>query len=998
MRGFSKFSLALIVTLCSFIGNDGYSQNKLDSLLSVESEWETEDTTKVNLILDIVTHLGRARPEFRKEKLDQAVVLSEKLNYPEGLAQAYKHFQRHYLYRNNMDSSIYFADKALLLARDLADTALIRNVMANLSTAFRVTGKLEKAKDNFQQILELDLTEGNVRRIATTYTNLGGVHAQLKQLDKSMEYFLTAEPYINEANHPDLFARYYLEFGHLYRDLENAEKTLEYYRKSKVVAEENDLSRRAFAANINLTGYLAFDLGKDLDEAFESATAALQQARKLRDSRGTARVYMTLGSIESRRENYAEALTYYDKAIPMFERMNDTHNLIGALKFQVDVYRIRKEYTKAITVSERIVDLAKKRKDLQGVVYQTRVIALIYLDLGNFKKAYEYEREGALLADSLSDVRNAVQVGRLESAVELAEKEKENAILTANNELELEKSQRATLQRNILIIIALIVAVGAVIIFTLQRARQRAITKLVSYEKNLNKMRTDVFMSIAHEIRTPLTLIYGPARELQRNPESEKGRLKTIMKTVTNNCEKIIARIEEIFDLSKLENQDLALHNSDLRLKPFVEAIFNSHEIVASLKKVSISLNYTLEEDIVVTFDQVKVTKIVENLLSNAVKFTPTGGEIRMDVFENGDQGILCFRIVDSGLGIKPEDLSKIFERYYRSEEAVKIGGSGIGLALARELARLMDGDIKVESELGEGSVFTFSIPFMLPTSTVDVEELVRKPDDSSESSLEYRMDSVSDARVLVVEDDLGMQEYLNSLLSPQYTVSVVGDGVEALETLNDSDEEFDLIISDIMMPRMDGFELLDKLKTDAGLCGIPIIMLTAKTGLEDRLKALRIGVDDYINKPFDSRELLYRVSNLISNKKARGNTIEEESDEMESELPAYDIQWLSRVEGIVKREIDNTEFSVGDLADEMASSTRQVQRKLNSLTGLTPVQYIRQVKLDEARALLESGQYQTVSEVSYRVGFDTPYYFSTLFFKQYGKRPTEYLRFINSA
>lgn len=992
-----RINFIIIPTLIIISSTSTYGQSGMDSLITAESEYQNRDTVKAKLILEILTQLGRSRPDYRRQKLEEVVALCEDIEYPSGLAQSYKHFQRHFLYQNAFDSSIYFANKSLEIARSIGDTVLYRNVLVNRSTAQRVTRDFEEAKNSFLEVLEIDIRRRDTRRIAEGHVNLGGIYNQLKQLDKSMETFLAGESYVEEAGDAEIYARYYLEFGHLYRALEDIEKTIEYYEKSKAVAEESDLKRRAFAANINLTNYLAFNVkGGDLDKAFESATSALTIARELRDIRGTARVYTTLGSIENRRGNNGEAMQYYEKAIPIFERIRDSDNLINALKSIADIHRFQGDYRQSIEVSERIIDLAKKRKDLQSLLYQTRVVALCYRDLKNYKQAFEYEKEGALLADSLNDVQNAVQVGRLESAVELAEKEKENAVLAANNELEAEKREKATFQRNVLIAIAMVVIVSALVISLLQRARQRAIKKLVRYEQDLNKMRTDVFMSIAHEIRTPLTLIYGPSKELARNPEGDSGRLQTIMKTVTHNCEKIIQRIQEIFDLSKLEMQDLAIDTSTVRLKPFVQSLFAAHQYAAGLKGITAELHYRLAEATLVRLDEAKVTKVVENLLSNAVKYTPREGQVSLEVLEDSNEGRIIFKVSDTGPGISQDDLSRVFERYFRSEEAIKIGGAGIGLALARELAQLMEGDIAAESELGKGSVFTFSIPFVMATldegERVDYETSVEPQETEADMTLVK-----PSANVLVVEDDLDMQEYLKNLLTPRYQVKVAGDGLEALELLSKGEWDFDLIISDIMMPRMDGFELLDRIKSNDQLSSLPIIMLTAKTGLEDRLKALRVGVDDYINKPFDSRELLYRVTHLINNKMSRGKAAEIDSQE-EDQLPTYDQEWLAKVETIVKRELDNTEFGVGDLADEMASSTRQVQRKLSSLTGLTPVQYIRQVKLDAARTLLESGRYQTVSEVSYRVGFDTPYYFSTLFYKQYGKRPKDYIRLSQSA
>ncbi len=999
----SVFRLIALIFIC-YLGSIStfQGQSKIDSLLYDESRYSEQDTVKVNKLLGVLSAMRSIKHPQRTTKLAEAQSLAETLSYTAGIARTQFEYMRYYIELQKYDSVFHYARKALETAEALEETELLRDISHNYAAILRIRNRNDEAENFFLKALDLSKQLDDPYGVGMAYSNLSVLYWQMNRFDRAKEMLIACEPYLDKANNPLLSTNYYLNRGILYKSLRDSAETVRSFRKSKEIARKNNLPDKEFAASINLTNYLTFNLkNPDLDQGLKEALETLELAQKLGNKRGQIAVYSTLANIYGKRKERNMAITYYDKAIEAAEELGLPSRMMTSLRNKALILRDLSQYDRSIEAAKRLSEVAKKYKNLYYDMQATNIIASNSGRKGDYKNAYEYERKARILVDSLRDERNARQIGRLESAVELANKEKENTLLVANNQLEAQKREKATLQRNLLTGVVLLGLISAVVIFYSQKARQKAIRKLVDYEKGLNKMRTEVFMSIAHEIRTPLTLIYGPTLELQRNKENDTGRTQTILKTITNNCEKIIQRIEEIFDLSKLENESITVDESVVLLKPFVDKLCQPHEISAELGELTFQVDFELEEDIRLSLDKIKVAKIVENLLNNAVKYTPANGNIRLKVYEDAQEGTLSFSVEDTGAGIKSQDLPRVFERYFRSEEAARIGGTGIGLALAKELAQLMGGDITVESHVGKGSKFVFSIPFKLAPSNTEIPETnsstLQMLDDHSSPEL-TELPQTSGARVLVVEDNRDMSKYLKDLLATSYQVTTAFDGLEAWEILKGSNQSFDLIISDVMMPRMDGFEFLERLKADDNLCSVPVVMLTAKTAQEDRIEALRVGVDDYIHKPFDARELLYRVVNLIGNKKMRDTDENKEPSGDANGISTFDMEWLANIESIVEREIENTEFSVSDLASQMASSIRQVQRKLSSLTGLTPVQYIRQVKLSMARELLESGRYQTVSEVSYKVGFDTPYYFSTLYFKQYGKKPTEYFKLRNTA
>jgi DNA-binding response OmpR family regulator/anti-sigma regulatory factor (Ser/Thr protein kinase) len=425
-----------------------------------------------------------------------------------------------------------------------------------------------------------------------------------------------------------------------------------------------------------------------------------------------------------------------------------------------------------------------------------------------------------------------------------------------------------------------------------------------------------------------------------------------------------------------------------------------------------------LSKDLVIELDRNKIEKVINNLISNALKFTPKDGRIQVSLVQVSDTSYLEIKVKDSGRGIHPDDLKHIFERYFQSKTNTALeGGTGIGLALTKELVELMDGTISVHSEVGKGTVFEIKMPYQLAVdseqNTVDSEQLAVTNLRGFQNLRDLNQPKTSTEKdtILLVEDNPSLQEFVYSILEPYYNVTITGNGVEALEQL--ATGNWQLVLSDVMMPEMDGFTLLEKVKTNDDFCSIPFILLTARADIQDKLHGLRIGVDDYMTKPFEVEELLLRIRNLITNSKNRVFEIDEEEVENTPALTAIprtakkkveekiiekvqitsaDIEWLSQVETIVKRELRNKQFTIDLLADEIFVSKRQFARKVKLITGLPPGAYVRNIRLQEARKVFETEETFTVSEVSYRVGFENVSHFSKLFKKEFGKRPQEYL------
>ena len=545
--------------------------------------------------------------------------------------------------------------------------------------------------------------------------------------------------------------------------------------------------------------------------------------------------------------------------------------------------------------------------------------------------------------------------------------------------------------------------------------------------RELDKVKSRFFANISHELRTPLTLILGHIGILEReNYGAITQKVASSLSVSKQNSQRLLKLVEEILDLSKLESGQLQLHEKTVAFYPIINRVYDMFRSYAAQKKLKLSLNYKLSKDVIIELDENKFEKVLTNLLSNAIKYTDSGSiQLEVDEIENpGKQ--LQLKIIDTGRGIHANDIPHIFERFYQSEQpnATTEGGAGIGLALAKELTELMGGTLSVQSQYGEGSTFCVTLPKKVylqgpttenhakgkgtDTAIPVVQEKVHITETipvevplSSEPGLDTKSTiTQKEHTVLVVEDHDDMRRFIVSILEGYYHVHTAVDGIQALELLNKSKDLPDLILSDIMMPHMDGFALLEKIKSDPDRCNIPIVMLTARAAQEDRLQALTIGVDDYLTKPFDEKELLVRMRNLLVNYNERKKWQQAPQDPSAKVVPditfekqpeSWKKEWLQQAEDIVKREITNYKYKVSDLAAEMLVSERQLRTKMKQVTGLSPNQFIREIKLQKARLLLENNNKSTIAEIAYAIGFDTPEYFSKVYENHFGKRPTTY-------
>jgi signal transduction histidine kinase/DNA-binding response OmpR family regulator/ligand-binding sensor domain-containing protein len=520
----------------------------------------------------------------------------------------------------------------------------------------------------------------------------------------------------------------------------------------------------------------------------------------------------------------------------------------------------------------------------------------------------------------------------------------------------------------------------------------------------VDRLKSRFFLNISHEFRTPLTLILGPAEQglaaTNSNSKDEKFR------TINENAKRLLGLVNQLLDFSRLESGAMRLSVARGDLVPFIRRLVLSFESWAERKKIDLTFRSDCES-LSGLFDGEKLEKVVNNLVSNAMKFAEEGGAVNVSVtefrYQISDiqiQNSVTMSVTDTGPGIAPEHLAHIFDRFYRVDETHATEGTGIGLALTKELVELHHGTIIVESAPGKGSVFTVTIPIDESSFRSDeiaedlpAEEQLERPDAHSPEKKSVSVvapgPTAGKPTILVVEDNPDLRQYIREYFSAEYVVEQAENGRVGCERAREIVP--DLVISDIMMPEMDGLELCSALKHDLRTSHVPVLLLTARAGTDSKVEGLDIGADDYMTKPFEMKELLARVRNMIEQRrilraKFSAAAVLRPGDVAVSSM---DDELLKKVMRVIENRMGQEKLEAEDIAREVALSRRHLDRKLLGLTNLSTAELVRYVRLQRANELLEK-RAGTVAEIAYQVGFGNPSYFASCFRERFGCLPSE--------
>ena len=525
-------------------------------------------------------------------------------------------------------------------------------------------------------------------------------------------------------------------------------------------------------------------------------------------------------------------------------------------------------------------------------------------------------------------------------------------------------------------------------------------------EEELNNERLRFFTNITHELRTPLTLILGPLEDLQEDKDLLPYQQKKIS-IIHNSAIRLLNLINQILEFRKTETQNKKLCVSKDNLAALVTEVGLKYKELNPKK--NIEFNIAIESDpLPLYFDKEIITIILDNLISNAIKYTEKGYiNISLYTIRKNNTDYAEIRVSDTGQGIPSEELPHIFERYYQAKNDRQVSGTGIGLALVKNLVKLHQGEIHAESILGKGSSFRFSLiinniyPNALHTDSEEKEQNSNHDTESAEDSMLNNNISGEKPILLVVEDNPDICEYISESFSDSFEVITAEEG-EAGYRMAISQIP-DIIVTDIMMAGMDGITFCKIIKGDVRTSHIPVIMLTAKDSLQNKEEGYLAGADSYLTKPFSASLLRSRIHNLLESRKKLANQFSnnlninsDKSIILHESLNQLDNEFIQKITQIIEDNLKSEKIDVTYLADKLCMSKSTLYRKIKALTGISTNEYVRKIKMQNAEKLMLEGRY-TISEIAFRVGMNSPVYFRQCFKEEFGISPSEYLKHLKS-
>lgn len=888
----------------------------------------------------------------------EALAIFQQLGIKDAVAACYNNIGTYNYTLTRYDSAIAYFRKSLSLYEELGITKEVAKLMGNVALCQEAMGDYAGALEVYFKALKMCETIGNKEGMAVAYNQIAINYSRQKDFRKALEFYQKSlDTFFEEHNlyfagltYNDM-VRSYIEIGEYEKAMSAAQKALTIAKQQRSLSIEADALK-----NI---GFVYFKTNKlPLAASYYKKALATRPERvaegKTTDLLLLSQLYTTLGKADS-------AIYFATQAIGFAKRITETLSLHKTL---YEGYKLKGDFANATLYLEKY--MADKDSIFSGESNQK------FRDL---QLKYETEK-------------------------------KEQQIAALNTE--------KTLQENKVLLLGALVTVTLLVITFLfltirsNKKRQHSERLLLNEQlrnknleaeklQELDEMKSRFFANIAHEFRTPLTLISGPVENLLEDNKDKYVREQLML--VKNNSGRLLGLINQLLDLSKLESgvTKLELHKSDVMA--FVKGVTFSFQSLADEREISLEC-HTTPAALIMDFDRDKLEKVMANLLSNAFKFTPDLGSVKVFAkFTNADgQNNLEIRVKDSGAGIPEDQIGFIFNRFYQADNAPvrNAQGSGIGLALTKELVELHGGTISVSSPEG-GAVFSVSLPVRddatvtsMPatenlTTAIQAETLHVNGNGAGEQIVHSENDAAE--IVLVIEDNAEVRHFIIESLRGHYKIISAVDGDEGIAMAFDHIP--DLIVSDVMMPGKSGFDVSRTLKADERTSHIPVILLTAKAGFENKMEGLETGADDFIPKPFSTRELLTRIRNLIITRKKLREKYLSYALSGNNTSETIEDAFLIKLREAIETRLDDTEFSVEDLCREVGMSRTHLHRKLKALTNQSASQFIRILKLQHGQQLLRQGKFN-VSEVADKVGFASLTYFSSSYTSHFGYAPSE--------
>ncbi len=1010
-------SLVLHLVFIIFYVPDLSAQNQqeVDSLQALLPGVSSEQ--KVDILLDLSSIFLSHDEVKAKEYIRQAHKLAEELNYQKGTGRAW--FQEGLLLQQNLafQQARKMFDKSLQVFIAINDNFYIAKNLNNIGNTFLLNGQYREALPYYEKALPIFQKGDYQKSVADCLINIGISHDNLGNYSRALHFYLQALE-IDEALNNKVGIGYdYISISSIHGKLNNTLKSIEYQQKALAIFEQLNDQNNVATTHHNLG--ISYKNLEQFDSALFHAAKAMEIFKDIESKRGIAYTFNTMGLIYFEKNNDTEALENFRHSNGVARELGNEVILSSNYRYISDIFLNRGQLDSAAWYAEQGLNLAENTHVKEVISEFHLLLSDIFEHQNQFQEALYHHQKHLAYQDTLLNEAKTRQLQELEIQYETEKKEQQ---------ISLQESmlRNKNLTQQFLIGIILLILVASGVIFKIHRSRQAAKRRLLNeqlkYEKlqtekmkELEQLKSRFFANIAHEFRTPLTLIMGPMEQIMDTTQETPARQAAGL--AYKSAQQLLTLINQLLELSRLEAGEGQMHFVERDFIAFAKGILMSFESLQAQKNIHLKVEAE-EAEIIMIFDAESLEKILSNLLSNAFKFTPSGGAIAVKINKSqlNQGGILeeavRIDVSDTGIGIRAEDLPHVFDRFYRTAPHTpdNTESVGIGLALVKELVDLHRGSITVQSKEQEGTTFTILLPLrqaeyepdhadpeQMGTKThkdlLPVSGLASEVELTPEEAVE---EEVADKElVLVVDDNPDVRNFIVQSLQRKYRILEAADGKEGIEMA--ITHVPDLIVCDVMMPKIDGYEACKTLKLDEKTSHIPIVLLTAKWGMESKLQGLETGADEYLSKPFNTKELLMRIHNLITVRKSIHSKYLKELQEQnlppgqtsENGLAPRERRFLEKVKEAVKAELDDEDFGVEELSQALYMSRKNLHRKLKALTGQTPSLFIRMIRLQEAKTLLESGNY-SVQEVAYRVGFNSATYFSTCFSAQFGYAPSD--------
>ncbi len=962
-----------------------FSQAKIDSL-QLEYKKAIVDSIKIKILHQLYSEYQYDFPGKGKESVLKAILLSKQIGNVRFEAISYNIYGDFFSSRSNYDSAIVQYSAGLRLSKKVQYNDGIFEGLVGLGNVHWKKGDFKKAKEFHKKSFELAKIRNDQEDIVHYYNNMANIYVETGEYTKAMELYTKAsKKHLENGNIKD----YGITLGNIalvQRRLENYESAIDYLILSdSIFKETNFLPGKAY---VEYSLAVVYKNKGNIEEALKYNRKAIESYQSLGNRKRLAYAQYTMGSIHWEQKEFSKALSFYQTALITSSDIKDSVNIGYSLKAIGDSYHKLKDTNNALAY---LFDALEVAKDVELNLVELDVyesLSNIYIEESNYEQAYIYKNLYSVVRDSFHSVEKRELANEIEAKFQNEQKTKEIALLESEKNLQTLQLNKRINERNTIIAFSLVMLTLAVLLYKQYRIKQRTNEKL----RELDRLKSNFFANISHEFRTPLALIKGPIERLEQNLDENLS--KDNVRMIRRNTNRVLQLVNQLLDLSKIDEGNLKLEPTEGDIYKCLRAATSSFSSHAAQRNIDYKVQIP-QTKLWASFDRDKFEKIVYNLLGNAFKFSENGSIISIETQYTGDD--LKIVVSDSGKGIPKEKLPFVFDRFYQVDggSTKEKEGSGIGLSISKELVELMDGTITVSSEINEGSIFTAQIPLQeIKTGQVKTEKLISSSKPKVDISKPYDLkgtDKRTLPSILLIEDNDDMRHYIKEQLIKFYKIKEAINGIIGLQMAISNPPE--LIITDLMMPKMDGIELCKKLKTNVHTSHVPIIMLTAKAGIDNKIEGLETGADDYLTKPFDGKELLVRTKNLIEQRQKLRELFTNKEilvNPRKITVTSTDTKFLEQVLALLEAEFSDSDFGVTQMQETLAMSKTQLHRKLKALTNEAPGELLRNFRLKRAAQLL-SQKADNVTQIAYRVGFNNLSYFAKCFKELYGVAPSSY-------